>query len=78
MNFSSGPPPPSTRGHVSFLVNILGVLIDITMACDLLTVFFLTKTLEISKFHLLFFLFFFVNFHRTYERGMVIIDNHGM
>ena len=64
------------------------VFIDISMACDLS--FYWGKSMEISIFHFrtmvqggyffsFFFLtFFFVNSYRTYEQGLVIIDNHGM
>ena len=60
------------------------VFIDITMACDLsfYGFFFLTKTIEISKFHFEppwsrgggNILHVLVNFHWTYEWGLVIID----
>ena len=50
--------PPGPRGAIVsfFKVNFMGpmkwaLFIDITMACDHFTVFFLTKTMDISKFH---------------------------
>ena len=61
------------------------VFIDISMACGLS--FYWDKSMEISIPFLgpwskggIFFLsfFFFVNSYRTYEQGLVIIDNHGM